>query len=62
MTLQPIKDVSEYKRLKLTLRDRFESEKTGDQSLLEEQTEKYINRFYYLSKKFQRPCGMLLTK
>ena len=41
MTLQPIKDVSEYKRLKQTLRDRFESEKTGDQSLLEEQTEKY---------------------
>ena len=41
MTLQPIKDVSEYKRLKQTLRDRFESEKTGDQSFLEEQTEKY---------------------
>ena len=41
MTLQPIKDVSEYKRLKQTLRDRFESEKTGDQSLLEEQTKKY---------------------
>ena len=41
MTLQPIKDVSEYKRLKLTLRDRFESEKTGDQSLFEEQTKKY---------------------
>ena len=42
MTLQPIKDVSEYKRLKQTLRDRFESEKTGDQTLLEEQTKKYI--------------------
>ena len=41
MTLQPIKDVSEYKRLKLTLRDRFESEKTGDQTLFEEQTKKY---------------------
>ena len=41
MTLQPIKDVSEYKRLKLTLRDRFKSEKTGDQTLLEEQTKKY---------------------
>ena len=41
MTLQPIKDVSEYKRLKQTLRDRFESEKTGDQSLFEEQTKKY---------------------
>ena len=27
MTLQPIKDVSEYKRLKQSLRDRFESEK-----------------------------------
>ena len=41
MTLQPIKDVSEYKRLKLTLRNRFESEKTGDQTFLEEQTKKY---------------------
>ena len=41
MTLQPIKDVSEYKRLKQTLRDRFESEKTGDQTLFGEQTEKY---------------------
>ena len=34
MTLQPIKDVSEYRRLKQTLRDRFESEKTGDQTLI----------------------------
>ena len=41
MTLQPIKDVSEYKRLKQTLRDRFESEKTGDQTLFEEQSKKY---------------------
>ena len=41
MTLQPIKDVSEYKRLKQTLRDRFESEKTGDQTLFEEQIKKY---------------------
>ena len=41
MTLQPIKDVSEYKRLKLTLRDRLESKKTGDQTLLEEQTKNY---------------------
>ena len=41
MTLQPIKDVSEYKRLKQTLRDRFENEKTGDQNLFEEQTKKY---------------------
>ena len=41
MTLQPIKDVSGYKRLKLTLRDRFESEKTGDQTLFEEQAKKY---------------------
>ena len=41
MTLQPIKDVSEYKRLKQTLRDRFESEKTGDQTLYEEQSKKY---------------------
>ena len=41
MTLQPIKDVSEYKRLKQTLRDRFDNERTGDQNLVEEQTKKY---------------------
>ena len=41
MTLQPIKDVSEYKRLKQTLRDRFDNERTGDQNLFEEQTKKY---------------------
>ena len=41
MTLQPTKDVSEYKRLKQTLRDRFDNERTGDQNLFEEQLEKY---------------------
>ena len=35
MTLQPIKDVSEYRRLKQTLRDRFDNERTGDQNLFE---------------------------
>ena len=34
MTLQPIKDVSEYRRLKQTLRDRFDNERTGDQNYL----------------------------
>ena len=41
MSLQPIKDVSEYRRLKQTLRDRFDNERTGDQNLIEEQTKKY---------------------
>ena len=41
MTLQPIKDVSEYRRLKQTLRDRFDNERTEDQNLFEEQTKKY---------------------
>ena len=41
MTLQPIKDVSEYRRLKQTLRDSFDNERTGDQNLFEEQTKKY---------------------
>ena len=41
MTLQPIKDVSEYKRLKQTLKDRFDNERTEDQNLFEEQTKKY---------------------
>ena len=38
MTLQPVKDISEYKRLKETLKDRFENERTGDQDLFREQT------------------------
>src|SRR5271169_4582838 len=38
MPLLPIKDMNEYKRLKETLRDRFEAEQTGDQDLVREQT------------------------
>ena len=38
MTLQPVKDISEYKRLKETLKDRVENERTGDQDLFREQT------------------------
>ena len=38
MPLQPIKDVREYKRLKESLKSRFESEKTGEQSQIEDQT------------------------
>ena len=38
MTLQSVKDIAEYKRLKETLRDRFENERTGDQELFREQT------------------------
>src|SRR5579863_1668792 len=36
--LQPVKDISEYKRLKESLKDRFENERTGDQDLFREQT------------------------
>ena len=36
MTHQPIEDVSEYRRLKQTLRERFDNEKTGDTNLFEE--------------------------
>ena len=38
MTLQPIKDIREYKRLKQTLQTRFEFDKTGEQNLFEDQT------------------------
>src|SRR5271170_3082456 len=38
MTLQSVQDIAEYKRLKETLRDRFENERTGDQDLFREQT------------------------
>ena len=62
MTLQPIKDVSEYKRLKQSLRDRFEPEKTGDQSLFRGSRLKNINRCYHLRVKFQKPCKMLQIK
>ena len=37
MTLQPVKNISEYKRLKETLKNRFENERTGDQDLFREQ-------------------------
>jgi hypothetical protein len=36
--LQPVKDIGEYKRLKESLKDRFENERTGDQDLFREQT------------------------
>ena len=38
MTLQPIKDMREYKRLKQTLQSRFELDKTREQNLFEDQT------------------------
>ena len=63
MTLQPMKDVSEYKRLKLTLRDRFESEKTGDQTLLGEQTKKYkplLSSQKELSKTMQNVANQIV--
>ena len=41
MPIQPIKGIGEYNRLKETLRDRFENERTGDQDLLREQTKMF---------------------
>jgi len=38
MSIHPVKDITEYKRLKDVLRVRFENEKTGDQDLFREQT------------------------
>ncbi len=38
MTLQPVKDINEYKRIKESLRGRFEAERTGDEDLFREQT------------------------
>ena len=39
MTLQPVRDIGEYKRIKESLKDRFENERTGDQDLFREQTQ-----------------------
>ena len=36
--MYPIKDIQEYTRIKKVLRDRFESERTGNQDLFREQT------------------------
>ena len=36
--LQPVRDIGEYKRIKESLKDRFGSERTGDQDLFREQT------------------------
>ena len=38
MPLQPVKDITEYKRVKEALRERFEAERTGDQDLFREQS------------------------
>jgi hypothetical protein len=38
MSLQPIKDINEYKRIKDELKAKFESERSGDQDLLREHT------------------------
>jgi hypothetical protein len=36
--LQPVKDINEYTRIKKTLRDKFDAERTGDQHLFIEQS------------------------
>ena len=36
MALLPVKDITEYKRVKEALRYRFEQERTGDQDLFRE--------------------------
>src|SRR5271154_7149532 len=38
MSLRPVRDISEYKRVRDALRDRSENERTGDQDLFREQT------------------------
>ena len=38
MTLLPVKDTNEYKRVKEVLKQRFEAERTGDQNLFREQS------------------------
>ena len=38
MTLQPIKDMNEFKRIKESLKSRFEAEKTGEQALFIDQS------------------------
>ena len=38
MPIQPIRDIAEFKRIKDSLKDRFESERSGDQDLFREKT------------------------
>lgn len=38
MSIVPVKSIDDYKRIKDSLRDRFESERTGDQDLFRQQT------------------------
>jgi len=38
MPIQPIKDINEYIKLKKSLKNMFDSERSGDQTLLWEQT------------------------
>ena len=41
MTLTPVKDIKEYKRVKEALRDEFVAERTGDQELFRAQSKKF---------------------
>src|SRR5271155_1721641 len=41
MSLHPVRDILEYKRVKDSLRDRFENERTGDQDLFRKQTKNF---------------------
>ena len=41
MTLLPVKDINEFKRVKNQLKERFEAEKTGDQDLFKQQSKKF---------------------
>src|SRR5271169_3186200 len=38
MSIVPVKSIEDYKRIKETLRERFESDRTGDQDLFRQQT------------------------
>ena len=37
MSIVPVQSINNYKRIKDTLRERFESERTGDQDLFKQQ-------------------------
>ena len=41
MTITPVRDMNEYKRVKEVLRARYEAERTGDQDLFREQSKKF---------------------
>mgnify|MGYP003402071764 CR=1 FL=1 len=56
MPLQPVRDIGEYKKIKESLRKRFEAERTGNNSVLTKELQRRNDQFDLLSEQpFYQP-------